>query len=83
MILKDNYELINFIKLYNNTIREAVTHGGDSGGSYFCNDAGLRDSIAEMIAQISIDNNELIKEYPLAVAYDEDGNIPLIVILVK
>lgn len=83
MIFKDSYDLLNFIKVYNSTIIDAVDHGGDSGGPYFCNEDGLKESIAMVMTQIVVNNKELIEKYPLAMAYDKTGHIPLIVVLVK
>ena len=83
MTFKDSYDLLNFIKVYNSTIIDAVDHGGDSGGPYFCNEDGLKESIGMIIAQIEANNKELIEKYPLTMAYDVTGHIPLIVVLVK
>lgn len=83
MTFKDKYELLSFIKIYNDTIVEAVDHGGDSGGPYFCNKDGLKESIAAVITKIEVNNTELVKNYPLGVIYDITGNIPQLGVLVK
>lgn len=83
MIFKDSYDLLDFVKIYNNTIIEAVDHGGDPGGPYFCNKNDLKKSIDVVIAKIEVNNAELIKNYPLAVIYDTKGHIPLLGVLVK
>ena len=83
MIFENGYELFKFIEIYNSTIIDAVDHGGDPGGPYFCNEDGLKESIGMMIAKITECNEELTKTYPLAIVYDENGHIPMIAVLAK
>ena len=83
MTFKDKYDFLSFVKVYNDTIIEAVDHGGDPGGPYFCNKDGLKKSITAVIAKIEVNNVELIKNYPLGVIYDITGNIPLLGVLVE
>lgn len=49
---------INFI---NNIIIQAIIHGGDSGGPYYCNEKELYNSIKQLIIQ-----NNLEHDYEIA-----------------
>ena len=44
------------VSLLNQIIEEAVFHGGDSGGPYFCNDIDLDDAIKRFIHYIGADD---------------------------
>jgi hypothetical protein len=46
-------EAINRI---NDIIEEAIDHGGDSGGAYFCNRDGLVKAMRELLAWTGLDN---------------------------
>ena len=41
----------------NTIIKEAISHGGDPGGAYFCNKDGLHKSIEKFMSDAGLDEN--------------------------
>lgn len=48
--IKDNIELKIFCKQFNNIIKQAIIHGGDTGGAYFINEGGLLETIRNFLS---------------------------------
>lgn len=49
-----------FIEFLNKIIEEAIFHGGDPGGAYYCNKEGLIKSIEQMLTWLSIKDKIVI-----------------------
>ena len=54
-----NQELVNIL---NKVIREAIMHGGDSGGAYFSNNKGLMESVEDLLVILSLDDDFQLSE---------------------
>lgn len=50
------------IKLINSIIEEAVDHGGDSGGPYFCNHLALREAVLNWLCFRGIVNKSVFSD---------------------
>jgi hypothetical protein len=63
-----------FIELLNKIIEEAVSHGGDPGGPYYCYPEELKKAIKDFLIWLSIEDKVVI--------YDSE-NIPKLLLKSK
>lgn len=61
--MKNEIEIGILMEYINNIIRQAIYHGGDSGGAYFTNREKLKSAMGELIWWLSLHDYVICEDY--------------------